>query len=140
MLDLDIHTRNLAFTVPTLDSLDEEGFLQKVGTPKIGTVTSDDERPLELNIPKYLVRPASLPVDVNSSSPSIKIIDYGEVFLNNNAPKTIHTPLVFRAPEAIFGDTLDHRVDLWSMGCMVRSNRPPFYRLRYRTVAHSHGG
>ncbi|EEU37169.1 uncharacterized protein NECHADRAFT_78359 [Fusarium vanettenii 77-13-4] len=53
-----------------------------------------DGKSLERNVPSYLVRPAQfwkrymlLP------SPSVKIIDYGEAFFNNNPPNTLHTPL-----------------------------------------------
>lgn len=73
-------------------------------------------------MPKYLVRPTSYPADLSLSLHQIKIIDFGESFLSSDIPNTLHTPFPVRAPEIIFDDKLDYRVDLWSMGCMVSSD------------------
>ena len=115
----DLHTRNLAFAIPSVDSLSEEEFLKKLGNPEIGSVRRKDGKPLEPGIPEYLVRPTCYPIDLSLSVHPIKIVDFGESFLSRDDPDTLHTPLAVRAPEVIFGDKLDHRVDLWSMGCMV---------------------
>lgn len=74
------------------------------------------------HLPPYIVRPTSFSfVDRKSLRPTqvVKIIDFGEAFLKSTAPAALHTPLAVRAPEAMFGDRIDHRVDLWSLGCMV---------------------
>ena len=47
------------------------------------------------------------------------MIDFGEAFFKDSVPDTLHTPLAVRAPEIIFGDTFDRRVDMWSAGCLV---------------------
>jgi len=70
-------------------------------------------------MPKYLVRPTWYPADVSMSSHPTKIVDFGESFLSDDTLDLLHTPLPVRAPEIIFGEILDYRVDLWSMGCMV---------------------
>lgn len=110
------------FTIPSVDSLTEQQFFEKFGKPEIAQVTRTDGAALPGNVPAYLVRPASLPAGfcqgLNTSS-SIKIIDFGEAFLKSQPPATLHTPLAVRAPEVIFGDQIDHRQDLWSLGCMV---------------------
>lgn len=67
-------------------------------------------------MPEYLVRPASYSSQL---SDTVKIIDFGESLLQQTVPATLRTPLVTRAPEVIFGDKLDYRVDLWSLGCLV---------------------
>lgn len=121
--NLDLHTRNLAFSLPSVDSLDETKFFQKLGRPEIGAIKRSDRKSLEPGIPEYLVRPTSYPTDLSLSSHPIKIVDLGESFLDHAIPNTLHTPLPVRAPEVIFGDQLDYHVDLWSMGCMVSSNR-----------------
>ncbi|KAI9679435.1 MAG: hypothetical protein M1817_005457 [Caeruleum heppii] len=125
----DLHTRNLAFTIPFVDSLREEDFLQKLGKPETGLVRRKDGKPLERGMPEYLVRPTCYPADISVSVHPIKIVDFGESFLSNEVPGTPHTPLPVRAPEIIFEDKLDHRVDLWSMGCMLFElvvGQPPF--------------
>ncbi|UPK91219.1 hypothetical protein LCI18_002154 [Fusarium solani-melongenae] len=113
----DLHTRNLAITVPNLNSLDEKTF-------------STDGKSLARNVPSHVVRPAPFRKrEMLLSSPSVKIIDFGEAFFNNNPPNTVHTLLPIRAPEVIFGDVLDHRVDLWSAGCLLFeliTGQPPF--------------
>lgn len=117
--DLDLHTRNLAFTLPSLQSLPEEDFLRKLGRPETGTVQRTDGQPLGPGLPRYLVRPTSYHQDIETS---IKIIDFGQSFFSRDEspPDTLHTPFPYRAPEIIFQDKVDYRVDLWSMACLVR--------------------
>ncbi|KAJ9203259.1 hypothetical protein DTO164E3_2730 [Paecilomyces variotii] len=124
----DFDTRNLAFAMPCMD-ISEEKFIELLGTPEIGYVERGDGKALEPNIPEYIVRPASYRTFPWPSSSSIKIVDFGESFLHTTIPQTLHTPLPVRAPEVIFGDRLDYRVDLWSMGCMLFElfvGQPPF--------------
>ncbi|KAH7399195.1 serine protein kinase [Phaeosphaeria sp. MPI-PUGE-AT-0046c] len=115
----DLHTRNLAFAIPSLHSLTEAELLKKLRQPDVGAVTRKDGKSLEPGVPTYLVRPTSYPVDASLSQHQIKIIDFGESFLDNDSPTTLHTPLCVRAPEVIFGEKLDYRVDLWSAGCLI---------------------
>ena len=99
----------------------EEDFLRKFGQPETGTVQRKDGQPIGPNMPRYLVRPTSYPIDIKPSSSSIKIIDFGQSFLHDECPGALRTPLPVRAPEIIFKDKVDCRVDLWSMGCLVSS-------------------
>lgn len=117
---IDLHTRNLALLIPDLDCLGEEEFIARLGRPEIASVTRSDGKPLEPNVPRQIVRPAPFRrSDILLSSPSIKIIDFGEAFSSYAPPNTLHTSLPVRAPEVIFGDRLESRVDLWSAGCLV---------------------
>uniref|UniRef100_A0A0B7KHT9 non-specific serine/threonine protein kinase n=1 Tax=Bionectria ochroleuca TaxID=29856 RepID=A0A0B7KHT9_BIOOC len=126
----DIHTRNLAIEIPGLNSSDEKTFLEKLGKPEIGAVKSRDGQPLPVNLPLHIIRPATFANNrILSSSPLIKIIDFGEAFSKNEPPVILHTPLPVRAPEVVFGDALDGRVDLWSAGCLLFelvTGQPPF--------------
>lgn len=115
----DLHTRNLAFVIPFLHTLTEADLLQKLRSPEIRAVIRKDGKPLEPGLPAYLAWPASYPNDVSLPKLHIKIIDFGESFCNNDILETVRTPLCVRAPEVIFGEKLDYRVDLWSAGCMV---------------------
>ncbi|PWY96163.1 serine protein kinase [Aspergillus sclerotioniger CBS 115572] len=123
----DLHTRNLAFDIAPMDNLTEDEVIKILGKPEIGHVHRNDGQSLGPGIPEYIVRPAS-----TSSWPlshTIKIIDYGESFSQQSVPRTLHTPLEVRAPEVIFQDSLDYRVDLWSLGCMLFelfTGQPPF--------------
>lgn len=119
---LDLHTRNLAFTIPSLQSLPEEDFLHKLGRPETAPIHRTDNQPLESSLPRYLVRPTSYHQEIETTFGPIKIIDFGQSFFScdKSPPDTLHTPFPYRAPEIIFQDKVDYRVDLWSMACLVR--------------------
>ncbi|KAL2286408.1 hypothetical protein FJTKL_06794 [Diaporthe vaccinii] len=131
----DLHARNLAFKIPNLDSLSGQQFYDKMGKPETGLVRRTDGLAPEKtvpNVPSYLVRPTSFTKHIREAlraNPFIKIIDFGESFQMPNTPTQLHTPLVVRAPECLFSDRLDHRVDLWSMACLLFelvTGQPPF--------------
>lgn len=76
--------------------------------PETAPVSRLDGKPLDGNVPSYLVWPAPFRAkELLRASPAVKIIDFGEAFFTDDAPKTLHTPLTVRAPEVLFGDTLD---------------------------------
>ncbi|KAJ8131840.1 hypothetical protein O1611_g1784 [Lasiodiplodia mahajangana] len=128
----DIHSRNIVLTLPRLDSLNEQEFIDTLGQPELGRVQRTDGSALGTHVPSYLVRPGLLKakqVLQCLQAPVVKIIDFGESFLPNQIPATLHTPLVVRAPEVLFGDPIDRRVDLWSLGCLLFelfTAQPPF--------------
>ncbi|CAI7614278.1 unnamed protein product [Penicillium viridicatum] len=125
----DLHTRNLAFAMPYIDDLTEERFTEMLGKPEVGYVQKRDGKCLEAGVPEYVVKPASYGNHSWNLAQDVKIIDFGESFLHTAPPETLHTPLSLRAPEVIFQDNIDYRVDLWSMGCMLFElfvGQPPF--------------
>ncbi|KAG6119860.1 hypothetical protein E4U13_007213 [Claviceps humidiphila] len=117
----DLHSGNLAIVVPGLDSLNEEDFMAKLGKFYAGAVTKLDDGPWAPNVPTQMVRPAFFREQdiLEAPCPSIKIIDFGGAFFGDDAPSTLKAPLVLRAPEIIFGDQPDLRVDLWTAGCLI---------------------
>lgn len=100
-----------------MDNVPDKEFIKVLGKPEIGHVHRSDGKALGPGIPEYIVRPAGMHLWPLSNI--IKIVDFGESFLQQTVPQTLHTPLPVRAPEIIFGDHLDYHVDLWSLGCMV---------------------
>ncbi|KAG6222913.1 hypothetical protein E4U26_004890 [Claviceps purpurea] len=117
----DLHTGNLAIVVPGLDALNEEDFITRLGKFETGAVTKLDDGPWAPNVPTEIIRPALFQgQDIMAAPcPSIKIIDFGEAFFGDDVPSTLKTPRVLQAPEIVFGDQLDLRVDLWSAGCLI---------------------
>lgn len=115
----DLHTGKLYLTIPDLQTMTDERFYQEFGIPRCDAIKRKDGDPLGLDVPEYRVAPAEHELNTPSSSHSIKIVDFGGAFLNTKPPRTLETPLAVRAPEIVFGDVLDHRVDMWSMGCLV---------------------
>ncbi|KZF25835.1 kinase-like protein [Xylona heveae TC161] len=134
----DLHTRNLLFTIPSIQGLQEQELLAKLKPPETAIVKRKDGKVLCPGVPEYLVRPTCYPAERSLSTQRIKIADFGESFLGNEVAERLHTPLVVRAPEAIFGDRLDYRVDLWSMGCMLFelvTGQPPFDSIMIKPVS-----
>ncbi|KAL5355294.1 kinase-like domain-containing protein [Aspergillus floccosus] len=123
----DLHIRNLIFAIAPMDNVPEQDFIETLGKPDIGHVHTTDGKQLDPGIPEYIVRPSgtySCPL-----SGMTKLVDFGEAFTEQNVPRTLHTPLPVRAPEVIFGDCMDYRVDLWSLGCLLFElfvGQPPF--------------
>lgn len=114
----------MTFPLPLSTSASEEDLSVILGQPETGQVRrihGGDQ--LEPGMPSYIVRPSSYPSIIKRSLPtSVKVIDYGQSFLDvNDVPATLNTPLAVRAPEIVLGDSFDHCVDLWSMGCLVGS-------------------
>ncbi|KAG8670498.1 hypothetical protein FPOAC1_009919 [Fusarium poae] len=126
----DLHTRNIALVVPGLQSLSEEDFVARLGKPETGVVTRVDGGPLGKDVPAQMTQSASSwGLDDMPSRPSVKIIDFGEAFFDNNAPTSLNTPISVRPPEVVFGDRLDRRVDFWGAGCLIFeliTGQPPF--------------
>lgn len=50
----------------------------------------------------------------------IRLIDWGESFRRGKKPEELSQPVDIKAPEIIFADKFDYRVDLWSAGLVVR--------------------
>ncbi|KAH9873391.1 hypothetical protein J1614_005789, partial [Plenodomus biglobosus] len=129
LTEVDLHIRNLAFTIPSMNEMSEETFIKKLGVPQLGPVKRGDQADPGPGLPQYIVRPTHYPLSRSLPSYLIKIVDYGQSFLDNDAPQLFHTPLYLRAPEIIFQDKVDYRMDLWSMGCMLFElfvGQPPF--------------
>lgn len=114
--------------IPGLKLLPEKELSKKLGKPRVGPVSRPDGEPLESGMPEYLVWPARLPAnDPNFEKSSVKLIDFGESFMSDNKAETLHTPLALRAPEVLFQDEYDLRVDYWSLGCTVSWRRRGLY-------------
>lgn len=114
--------------IPGLKLLPEEELSKKLGKPRVSPVSRPDGEPLEPGMPEYLVWPARLPAnDPNFEKSSVKLIDFGESFMSDNKAETLYTPLALRAPEVLFQDEYDLRVDYWSLGCTVSWRRRGLY-------------
>ncbi|KAJ4290465.1 hypothetical protein N0V90_010682 [Kalmusia sp. IMI 367209] len=126
----DIHTGNIAFREKDWDYLSEEELLSRLGNPLTCEVMRNGGGSLEIGVPRYLVEPSSLKVSKPPSPcPDMRLIDLGQAFGANDRPETLHTPLALQAPEVVFEDKWDYRVDLWSAGCTIFefiATQPPF--------------
>ena len=112
------------FKIPELGRLPEQELLQLYSKPEMEPVERRDGGPLSDEVPPYLVEPATISYRlvkrILNTNPSVKIIDFGEAFFDKTRPERLNTAISSQAPEFILGDSLDRRVDLWAMGCMVQ--------------------
>ncbi|TKA76118.1 hypothetical protein B0A49_03666 [Cryomyces minteri] len=114
-----IHSGNILFMLSDVSGLSKERLFGHIGAPHIANVSRIDGKPLGPGLPRYQVSSARFPSACYDREMNVKLVDFGEAFTSSDKPPTLHTPLVFRAPEVIFDDEWDHRVDLWSMACTM---------------------
>ncbi|KAL1387451.1 kinase-like domain-containing protein [Phyllosticta capitalensis] len=122
----EIRTGNLVFSLPhSVHSTSEAAFCAALGSPQICPVVSGDGEPVGPEKPAYIVAPASFPEELALCSQPVKLIDFGESFLSADTPRRLSVDgpsvaaTIAQAPGVVFGEPLDHRIDLWSMGVML---------------------
>src|ERR1700728_1624007 len=123
----DLSVRNLAFNSTRLSHLTEEELFRVLGLPKSEEVIRLDGKPLGEGIPNQLVKSTEWigwPDEDDEDDEDIRIIDLGEAFTQDTVPESLAQPGNLQAPETIFTDRFDYRLDLWRAGLIVRF--PPF--------------
>jgi serine/threonine-protein kinase SRPK3 len=78
-----------------------------------------DGQPLGLGVPKQLVKTADWANWIDENEEDVRLIDFGEGFVQGSKPDILAQPADLRAPETIFTDQFDHRLDLWRVGITV---------------------
>lgn len=78
-----------------------------------------DGTPLHPGLPKQLVEKIQWAEWCHEDDEDLRFIDVAQVFPLHSPPKRLDQPFELRAPETIFQDKIDHRVDLWRVGCVV---------------------
>jgi hypothetical protein len=116
---VDISGRNIAFSCSNLSNAAEEDLFEVIGLPETEELVRLDGKPLDKGLPKHMVKAAEWDEWVDEDEEDLRVLDLGEGFLQEHQPKTLSQPGQLQAPETIFGNSFDHRVDLWRAGCMV---------------------
>ncbi|KAL9104161.1 MAG: hypothetical protein Q9163_000860 [Psora crenata] len=116
----DISTNNIVFRTSYLSKASKEELFEWTGPLRTDEVVRLDGKPLEDSLPKQLVEPASWAGwGWAEYDEDIRIIDFGEAFLQGEEPETLAQPRCLRAPETIFTNSFDYRLDLWRAGIVV---------------------
>ena len=116
----DMHTHNIASQIPNLDSWTAEKVFKNLGEPEKNRISRCDNGPLGPEAPPYAVPPAYFwSLGIENLTKKIKIIDFGEASFSHDERKELHTPLLFRAPESFFGESIAQPADIWAFGCTV---------------------
>ncbi|KAG6877316.1 hypothetical protein C0993_008654 [Termitomyces sp. T159_Od127] len=120
----DFHYNNILFEIPDFHSWSVERVYRCLGEPKKKLVKRNDGNTARPAAPTYVVVPpdplqlAKLVFD--SDDFSVKITDFGESFLAADPHKPIlNTPISLAAPEILFQDSIDSKVDIWSFACLI---------------------
>lgn len=79
----------------------------------------NDGKPLGKGFPNQIVKAATWDNWIDEDDEDIRVIDLGETFLLVAEPNIIAQPGQLRAPETIFTNQFDYRIDLWRAGIMV---------------------
>jgi serine/threonine-protein kinase SRPK3 len=111
-----------------LSQLPEKDLFEILGPPESEQLLRLDGQPVDKGLPNQLVRAASWDSWFDEDDEDIRIIDMGETFLQGSEPPKLAQPGPLRAPETIFTDNFDYRIDLWRAGLMVRLCHPRFQK------------
>ena len=70
-------------------------------------------------MPKQLVKKADWDNWIDEDEEDVRLIDFGEAFVQGSKPDILAQSADLRAPETIFTGQFDHRLDLWRTGITV---------------------
>lgn len=115
----DISGRNIAFSCTNLLNSPEEQLFEVFGSPEIEALVRLDGATLENGLPRQLVKAAEWVDWIDEDDEDIRLLDFGESFLQGEEPEKLAQPGTLRVPETIFTNGFDYRIDLWRTGCMV---------------------
>lgn len=79
----------------------------------------EDGKPLAKGLPSQLVEVVAWSYWNDENDEDLRIIDLGEAFCNGAEPAKPAQPRSLTAPETIFTDRFDFRLDLWGAGILV---------------------
>jgi len=99
--------------------------------PEIEPLARIDGTPLGKEFPTQLVKAAEWVDWIDEDDEEIRVLDFGESFLQGHEPEKLAQPGSLRVPETIFTDRFDYRVDLWRTGCMVCQHISPWSKSAY---------
>lgn len=98
----------------------EEHLFEVLGSPESIELVRLDGKPISINLPSHLVKAVSWVDWIDEDDEDLRIIDFGEAFLQGEDTKKLAQPGSLQAPETIFTDNFDYRLDLWRIGIVVR--------------------
>jgi serine/threonine-protein kinase SRPK3 len=116
--------------------LSKDTLFEVLGFPETESLVRLDGKPLDQGLPQQLIKVASWRNWFEENDEDIRIIDLGQAFRHGDEPIEIAQPGTLRAPETIFTNKFDYRIDLWRAGIMVGT-----FSLEFSTRnAHIHLG
>ncbi|KAJ3474308.1 hypothetical protein NLG97_g9902 [Lecanicillium saksenae] len=116
----DLSPGDVIFRVGKLQSLNRQQLFEFVGEPQVADLLREDGLPLGPHLPRQMTDSMDWANWDCKVGDKLCLVDWGEGFrhdapLNRRLSQTLH----ITAPETIFTDNFDHRVDLWAAGCCI---------------------
>ncbi|KAJ6554518.1 kinase-like domain-containing protein [Mycena capillaripes] len=133
---LDLHTENIGVALPELGAFSEIKIWEKIIPPDVLPLVAYDPAQDLASFPPYLCEALDLgkflikraPNFPTRGPPEVRIMDLGSAYAVDTSPSPrCNTPLLYRPPEVVFPQVLDHksddqywdrRSDIWSLACM----------------------
>ncbi|KAJ5920739.1 hypothetical protein N7454_009272 [Penicillium verhagenii] len=115
----DVSDHNMAFTCTAILDATPEKLLEIIGSPEIEELARNDGKSLEKGQPTQLVKTAEWVNWIDEEEEDIRLIDFGEAFLQGDEPERLHQPGVLQVPETILAKSFDDRLDLWRLGLVI---------------------
>ncbi|KAI9738413.1 MAG: hypothetical protein M1834_008916 [Cirrosporium novae-zelandiae] len=94
----------------------EEALFEILGPPESEELARVYGKPLDKGLPKHLVKAREWDDWVDEDEEDLRIIDFGEAFLQEAEPKVLPQLGQLQVPEIIFTECFDYTIDLWSAG------------------------
>ncbi|OGM49926.1 hypothetical protein ABOM_001472 [Aspergillus bombycis] len=115
----DISGGNVAFSCGHLSNVTKDELFEVLGLPESEDLVRLDGKALDKGLPKHIVKATEWDEWIDEDDEDLRILDFGEAFLQGDEPRALAQPGPLRVPETIFLQCFDHRVDLWRAGCMI---------------------
>ena len=117
----DISGGNVAFSCRYLSNATKDELFEVLGMPESEELVRLDGKPLDKALPKNIVKATEWDEWIDEDDEDLRILDFGEAFIQGDKLRELAQPGPLRVPETTFVQCFDHRVDLWRAGCMVSS-------------------
>ncbi|KAL9093654.1 MAG: hypothetical protein Q9159_000183 [Coniocarpon cinnabarinum] len=118
----DIHAGNLLTTIKALSSVDAENLIEdSVRCSSEAARVEQTDGGAVKRAPEYVIasQPLTKLANLDESNAAFKISDVGSA-VDSTANKKTKTPACMRAPEIVLRLGLSQKVDIWSIGCLIK--------------------
>lgn len=117
---LDLHSGNISFQLPNLDTWTLDDIYEQFGRPRTSDISRIDGQSLGPEVPHYAVEPAYLRDPGGAAAPKrIKIIDFGEASFSTEKRTELNTPMLLQPPELFFNENIGLPADIWAFACAI---------------------
>ena len=87
--------------------MNQKDLFDVLGRPESEELARLDGKPLEESLPRQLIKTAGWDNWTDEDEEDLRIIDFGEAFLQGEEPIKLAQPDTLRAPETIFTSKFD---------------------------------